>query len=163
MLPAIDGNCVLKSAVFFLGPSAEATPRRQVPYLLSFPVCFQCLAPNGHLFGEWTWEMCVYGAGHGPPAFSSGSPAGKALEGPVWWSHFSTKTLPKYKAMGFCCHVPWSASDTPNAVLFVTPMLAKRDSFSLCVVWVFMKWVIQGIRKSYKSNFKVCQNWLWLY
>lgn len=52
MLRVIDGNGVLKSEVFFLGPSAEAAPGGQVPYPLFFPMCFQCLAPNGRLFRE---------------------------------------------------------------------------------------------------------------
>lgn len=59
MLPAVVGNCVLKSAVFFSGPSAEAAPGRQVPYPLFFPCVFSAWHPVAIYLGSEPGR-CVY-------------------------------------------------------------------------------------------------------
>lgn len=59
MLPAIVGNCVLKSAVFFLGPSAEALLEGKFPVRSSSPCVFSAWHPVA-IYLESEPGRCVY-------------------------------------------------------------------------------------------------------
>lgn len=77
---------------------------------------------------------------------------------PMWlwrWSRLVVSALSKCKVMRFYCQVTCIA-DTPGFVLLLTLTLTLRDSCSLlhlCLVWIFMRWIIFIIIKGHKENF----------